>query len=88
MNALDSWRRDQGLDYQQLAGRLMVNHETASRYCKGRRIPARDIMRRIYTLTHGQVTANDFYGLPSEAPLGAKEGLPDALAALNPRIDP
>lgn len=86
MNALDTWRRDQGLDYQQLAGRLMVNHETASRYCKGRRIPARDIMRRIYVLTGGKVTANDFYGLPSVAL--AQEGRADAAAMLNPRIDP
>lgn len=64
MNALDHWRRDQGLDYQQLAKRLQVNHESASRYCKGRRIPAPVIMRRIYATTAGEVRPDHFYDLP------------------------
>jgi len=37
------------------------------KYTKGERIPAPDIMAKIFTLTQGQVTANDFYDL-SELP--------------------
>jgi transcriptional regulator with XRE-family HTH domain len=64
---LDDWRQANALNYQQLADRLGVNHESASRYCKGRRIPAAAVMRRIVQATGGQVQPNDFYQLPQEA---------------------
>ena len=61
---LDDWRAVEGLTYMSLAELLGVSHESASRYCKGRRIPAPDIMSRIVAATAGAVQPNDFYDLP------------------------
>lgn len=61
---LDRWRRGQGLSIQALADKLESTHQVASRYCNGTRIPVPPMMGRIYVLTHGQVTPNDFYDLP------------------------
>lgn len=47
---------------------------SVSRYVTGERIPEPEIMQRIFDATGGLVTANDFYGLPSNIPTPAVQG--------------
>lgn len=42
---------------------VRVDQTAVVRYCSGERIPAPDIMRRIYKATRGKVDANSFYGI-------------------------
>lgn len=70
---LEDWRLEEGLTYAKLADLLStpdqhVSAETARRYCMEegedlRRFPEAAMLRRIYTLTGGKVTPNDFAGL-------------------------
>jgi hypothetical protein len=46
------------------ADRLGKPLTTIWRYINGERIPSREIMSDIITLTKGEVTPNDFYKLP------------------------
>ncbi len=39
---------------------------SVGRYVNGARIPEEEVMRKIFSATAGQVTANDFYGLPEK----------------------
>ena len=50
------------------AADIGVDVSTMRRYLRGERIPERDIMRRIFVVSNGQVTANDFYGLGRDDP--------------------
>lgn len=43
-----------------------VERQAVGRYRAGERFPEKAILLRIYEETGGQVTANDFAGLPSE----------------------
>lgn len=72
---LDDWRLDQGLSYNRLAEMLStanqeVKVETVRRWCLPEdaplaRMPDREMLRRIFTVTGGAVGPNDFVGLPS-----------------------
>lgn len=42
---------------------VQVSQAAVQRYATGQRIPDEEIMPRIYAVTNGTVTANDFYGL-------------------------
>lgn len=44
------------------------------RYIRGERIPAPDVMRRIYVVTGGSVQPNDFYDLPPLDQVEEEEG--------------
>lgn len=67
---LDEWRMDQVLSFRQLAERLSspdqrVDTETVRRWCMTEdaplaRMPDRMWLRKIYTVTEGAVTPNDF----------------------------
>ena len=35
-------------------------------YAKGEKVPSRETMQKIYKLTNGQVTPNDFYDLKTD----------------------
>lgn len=70
---LEDWRLDEGVTYARLAELLSdkdqhVSAETVRRYCMAedhplRRNPDPPMLRKIYKLTLGKVTPNDFAGL-------------------------
>lgn len=51
------------MDHRAFAKSIGVSAETVRRYLKGERLPDKKRMSRIALATHGQVTANDFFGL-------------------------
>lgn len=70
---LEDWRLDEGLTHDALAKLLSeenhtVTKETVRRWCLPEddplsRTPDRAWMRRIYTVSDGRVTPNDFAGI-------------------------
>lgn len=73
---LEDWRLDEGLTYLTLADRLSepnhtVTPETVRRWCLPEgdplsRTPDRRWLRRIYEISNGQVTPNDFAGIGNQ----------------------
>ncbi len=58
-----------GLGPSEMAKRLGVNHATVIRYRDSQRRPDSDVMARIFEVTNGSVTPNDFYDfVPTPAP--------------------
>lgn len=50
-------------------GRLIgVERQAVGRYRSGERFPAKPILNKIFEVTNGQVTANDFAGQSDDAP--------------------
>lgn len=67
---LVEYRKKHGLTQKQLGDLLDLDQATVARYEAGKRLPQRDELDRIYRLTSGEVTANDFVGhepVPGEA---------------------
>lgn len=67
---LVDYRKKRGLTQKQLGELLDLEQATVARYEAGKRLPQRDELDRIYRLTDGEVTANDFVGqepVPGEA---------------------
>lgn len=72
---LDDYRLEEGLTYARLAallseGNEKVTAETVRRWCLGedatlRRVPTTKWMRKIYEISGGKVTPNDFAGIES-----------------------
>jgi hypothetical protein len=70
---LEDWRLEEGLTYARLAELLSekdqaVSAETVRRYCMPEeqslsRIPDPPMLRKIFRVTQGKVTPNDFAGL-------------------------
>lgn len=60
---LEEWINESGKSRADFARDLKVSGAAVYRYVKGKQIPEREIMVRIYDLTGGSVGANDFYGL-------------------------
>lgn len=70
---LEDWRLEEGVTYARLAELIStkdhkVSEETVRRWCLSEdhqlsRTPSRAEMRRVYAVTHGAVTPNDFAGL-------------------------
>ena len=54
-----------GLSLTAFSNAIDVTPESVRRYAAGERMPAPEIMRRIYDQTSGEVTANDFFGTPA-----------------------
>lgn len=50
-----------GLGPSEMAKRLGVNHATVIRYRDGLRRPNPDVMQRLFEVTAGAVTPDDFY---------------------------
>lgn len=69
---LAEWRKQESYNQQQLADALGVSQPTISyiERCNDPQMPQPDLMRRIFVLTRGAVTPNDFYDLP---PIGQPE---------------
>lgn len=53
-----------GMTQRQLAEKIGVSERAVRRYCAGHRVPQKDILQKIYQVTGGVVTANDFVDLP------------------------
>ena len=60
MNALRTWRRQNGLTIEQMAERLRVSTGSLSRIERGEQWPDREFFERMTTETGGAVTPNDF----------------------------
>lgn len=63
--ALFYWLRDRGLDYSKGGTLLGCSRETLRRYClpfsdERRRVPKRQLLKRIVDLTQSEVTGHDF----------------------------
>ena len=60
------WMTVRGLTTRQAGDVLKVSHETIRLIClpfddEERRVPNKDLMRRIYTWTQGEIRPRDFY---------------------------
>lgn len=62
---LRTWRIGAGLSVVEAAARVKVSRQTWHGWERGATIPPVSLMQRIFDLTGGAVTANDFYDLPS-----------------------
>jgi transcriptional regulator with XRE-family HTH domain len=60
MNALRTWRREQGLTIGEMAGKLGVSVGSLSRIERDDQWPDREFFERMTEATSGAVTANDF----------------------------
>lgn len=60
---LREWHKKKGWTIQALADELGVDKSTAMRLLSGHRRPGPDLYERIFMLTDGQVTPNDFFPL-------------------------
>ena len=60
---LRDWLSINGMLGAQLAELLGCTPQTISGYLKKNRIPRKSHMRKIYYITRGLVTPNDFYGV-------------------------
>ena len=58
---LDQHMDIRGLSPEAFAAKIGVKVFSVRRYLSGQRIPRPSIMTRIVDVTHGEVTANDFY---------------------------
>lgn len=71
---LTDWRtQNNKMSMAVLAERLNVSQPTISRIEAGKQWPDRDLLQKIFDLTDGQVTPNDFvlFGVPLQGEEGA-----------------
>ncbi|MBR9970828.1 XRE family transcriptional regulator [Magnetospirillum sulfuroxidans] len=67
----DEWTKSEGLTWERTAALIgAANASVARKYSLGT-IPRPTTMRRIYAVSGGKVTPNDFYGLPGPEPTEA-----------------
>ena len=64
---LADWRKTEGWSQQKLADELDIAQCNVSQIERvgSTQIPSREVMRKIWTLTKGEVSPNDFYDLPA-----------------------
>ena len=77
---LSIWRKAQGLTLAEVAERVDVTEVTLSRYERGERIPAREIMPKIVEATGGAVQPNDFYSVENKDEGGPRQPEPQEAA--------
>lgn len=58
---LSDWRTSKGWTVQRLADELEIDISFAMRLLNGKRRPGPDLYERIFMMTDGQVTPNDFF---------------------------
>jgi len=68
MNALRTWRREQGLTIEAMAERLGVSIGSLSRIERDDQWPDREFFERMAVETSGAVTVNDFVQVPALQP--------------------
>lgn len=62
MHKLERYLTENRLSQDDFAARVGVSQVAVSRWIAGTRMPRRETLARIASLTNGQVTANDFLG--------------------------
>lgn len=67
MMTLGHYLQHHGLTAAEFADRIGVSPEATRRYAAGARIPHQAVMVRIFEVTGGVVTPNDFYSLPTSS---------------------
>ncbi len=60
---LAKWIKNQNITIPAFAKEIGKNRSLVHKYVYGKAIPKQDAMVKIYQLTQGAVSANDFYGL-------------------------
>jgi transcriptional regulator with XRE-family HTH domain len=64
---LDAWMTKEGMTLAGLADKAEISVTTAHRLRRGERLPSKEVAERLFGLSGGQVTANDFYDQPAAA---------------------
>jgi predicted transcriptional regulator len=63
---LEKYLQDYSISAADFAGQIGAkSRATVYRYIKGIRMPEVEVMTKIFEVTNGQVTANDFYNIPA-----------------------
>lgn len=65
---LGEWLSSKGMSQQAFADKAGVSQGAVARFVLGRRMPNREMMRKISEATEGQVTPNDFHDLSQHQP--------------------
>ncbi|NRA88323.1 MAG: helix-turn-helix transcriptional regulator [Rhizobiales bacterium] len=63
---LKTWLTQADISRADFADEIGVNKRTITRYLDGDRKPGADIFSKIFDVTKGNVTPNDFYDLPAK----------------------
>jgi transcriptional regulator with XRE-family HTH domain len=63
---LHEYLKSKKLTQYAFADLIKVSQAAVYRYVNGLRIPEEEVMPRIYVVTNGAVSANDFYNLPKK----------------------
>jgi transcriptional regulator with XRE-family HTH domain len=61
---LKEWIKKSGTTAAEVAKKVGVESWTINRYTAGKRLPEPVLLVKLYKLTRGAVTPNDFYRLP------------------------
>jgi transcriptional regulator with XRE-family HTH domain len=69
---LEHYLHNKKLKIAQFAQHIGATEMAVRNYLAGKRIPSLQMMLRIYDVTNGKVTANDFYNYPGTKVNGAK----------------
>jgi len=64
---LKDWLAAKEIDFRMFGEMIDRTAEAVRRYANGERIPDRDTMPKIFSVTDGAVTANDFYEIGAAA---------------------
>jgi transcriptional regulator with XRE-family HTH domain len=67
MSDLRTWRKVAGHTLEQAATLLGTSTGSLSRIERGEQWPDPEFFRRVVDVTNGEVTPNDFFGLPEKA---------------------
>jgi hypothetical protein len=67
-----------GKSPEAFAPEIPTTGQTIRRWLSGECVPRPETMRRIFDVTGGAVTADDFYGLPKKSLAGGAEARPAA----------
>jgi len=63
---LRRWRLQEQLSVANAAARVPIARQTWHSWERGQTIPPKPLMQRLFEMTGGAVTANDFYDLPQQ----------------------
>ena len=61
MHVLDKWIIDNSFTRQKFAKKINISTATLSRYLSGDRIPKQKIMEKIFKITKGSISPDNFY---------------------------
>ena len=68
MSKLHEYLKANNITVSAFAASVNTDQRVVYHWLNGEKIPRQEYMQRIYELTGGAVTANDFYGIETPAP--------------------